>query len=103
MSLSLKTVSWDVVALILAWYPASPDPASAEATALEGGTCLRVHLESVGVAVGIAWHLCVGSDVFGKAAGRKRPCGNNALKLTQAGRGRRVTLGLACVFLAESD
>lgn len=37
-SLSLKTVSWDVVALILAWYPASPDPASVEATALEGGT-----------------------------------------------------------------
>lgn len=38
VSLNLKTVGWDVVALILAWYPAPPDPASAEAIALEGGT-----------------------------------------------------------------
>lgn len=65
---------------------------------------MHAQLESVGVAVGIAWHLCVGSDVFGKAAGRKRPCGNKAVKITQAGGGGRVTLGLACAFLAaESD
>lgn len=30
--------------------------------------------------MGVVWHLCVGLNVFGKAAGRKRPCRHKGTK-----------------------
>lgn len=111
LSLSLKTVSRDVVAPILAWCPAPQTlpmlrPQSWKAGTLAMKPWLRLELACTrcwsrcGNSLALA---CGGSDVFGKAAGRKGLVGTKALKITQAGGGRRITLRLACVFLAESD